>query len=68
MGCGKKCYSLAEAGRVLNLAKKNRHRSTFHRDKRPIRKYWCKECKAYHVTSEFKKSEKKRHDRPLKVL
>lgn len=59
MGCGKKCYSLAEAGRVLNLARKNRSRSTFHRDKRPIRRYWCKECNSYHVTSEFKKKRKK---------
>jgi hypothetical protein len=47
--CNKVCYSEREAHTIINAAKKYNHYS--HQKKIPKRAYYCKECRAWHVTS-----------------
>lgn len=54
--CGKICYTQREAGYLLNT----RSSHSKHREKVPRRKYFCKQCGYYHLTSEFKKLGRKK--------
>lgn len=48
---GKICLSEREAGEVINNAKRHHdHRSYSNSTSIPRRKYFCKDCGAYHVT------------------
>ena len=52
--CDKVCYSQKQAGQIVNSLKhrrKNNTRKSFWRKKIPVRYYYCKECKSYHLTS-----------------
>lgn len=43
------CYSARRAGEILNSNK--RHIRSQRKHDKPIRKYFCKHCKMYHLTS-----------------
>lgn len=55
---GKLCYSKAEAGARIHNVKKNHYKKSFQTNngKIPIRLYICKECGAFHLTSQPKKN------------
>ena len=48
---GKRCYNKKDAGRIINSC--YRHRSSDHLGRNkvlPRRKYFCTECRCYHLT------------------
>jgi uncharacterized protein YlaI len=47
--CDKISLTAREANGILNDARKRHY--TSRRKKIPIRKYWCDECEAWHLTS-----------------
>lgn len=68
-GCGKVCYTAEEAGRILNIARKRASRfsnrpdkTAYRRHKGKIvkRKYMCRFCGYWHLTSKAHYTEKKR--------
>lgn len=59
-GSGKVCYSGREAGEIINFGKRHHRSDHLGRAKDyPRRKYYCKDCGYYHLTSmKAKYSEK----------
>lgn len=56
------CYSEKEAGRTLNEAKKHHYSSESNPAKKiPKRKYFCKKCGFYHLTSQAVSHKKDGH-------
>ena len=56
--CGKRCYTTAEAGYIINCLKRKHYRKTKSGDI-PKRKYFCNECGFYHLTHTQNKRKKK---------
>lgn len=47
----KRCYTVREAGRILNSVKRHKRNSLFCKSKDlPRRKYYCHDCGYYHLT------------------
>lgn len=66
--CGKICYNAEEAGRILNIMKKRASKFTNkpdklayrrHKGKVVRRKYICRHCGYWHLTSQKHYTEKK---------
>ena len=50
---GKICYTKREAGNAINEAKKHHYSGESNSAKKiPVRKYFCKKCGFYHLTSQ----------------
>ena len=49
MTCGKFRYTKREAAEILN---RFRHHCRIRGDRKPQRKYFCEDCKAWHLTSQ----------------
>lgn len=49
--CGKKCYTENEAGYLINVFKRRNRRKKSGNGKIPRRKYLCKICRFWHLTS-----------------
>ena len=58
---GKRCYSEREAADTIRIAKKH------HGKYSPKRKYFCKYCGFWHLTSTINEHDRQHH-KPLKVI
>lgn len=66
MSCNKYCYTEREAGEILNKIH-GKHYGCGKKKEVPKRKYYCDDCKAYHLTHlgyyDCKSKRKKRKKR-----
>ena len=48
---GKRCYSQKEAGRIANKYSKGHQKKHYHNV--PVRSYFCKDCRHFHLTHKY---------------
>lgn len=60
--CDKKSYTKTDAAYVVNYARTGPGGRHYKSKKRPVRYYYCVECRAWHVTSQ-KREKRERWER-----